>query len=74
MDMARNTLIGIGEVAELLNYSASNVRRLERTGDLPVAMRVSGRRVFLRSDVEIFAEKQESRRDGRRSEEGGQAA
>jgi len=55
-------LIGIGQVAERLNCSTSNIRKLERLGRLLPAMRVSGRRIFRVEDVDAFRERLERQR------------
>ncbi len=55
-------LLGIGEVAERLGYSASNIRRLDRVGELRAAVRISGRRIFRLDEVERFQREIEKRR------------
>jgi excisionase family DNA binding protein len=62
--------IGTGEAAQLLGLSPSAVKKLARQGRLPELLRISGRRAFLRSDIDRFLE---ARRDARRRE-GGEAA
>jgi excisionase family DNA binding protein len=62
MDRAEPSFLGIGEVAQKLGYSTSNIRRLDRAGELRAAAVVSGRRIFHREDVERFQAQLEKRR------------
>ncbi len=58
-----DTIWGIGEVAQKLGYSTSNIRRLDRIGALPASGRVSGgRRFWRRRDVEKFRIQLDTRR------------
>ena len=54
-------LLGAAEVAELLGYSRSNVKRLAAVGALPEITRVAGRRIWAREDVNRFREQMKKR-------------
>jgi excisionase family DNA binding protein len=53
-DLRGVELLDTSDVAERLELSASRVAQLEREGRIPAVRTVSGRRVFLWSDVERF--------------------
>ena len=49
------------EAGRLLGLSADRVRGLADTGHLPVQKTVTGRRLFLRTDVEALAQRRAKR-------------
>lgn len=53
----RPDLVSVGEAAEMSGLSVHSVRAKARSGALPVAASVGGRRLFRREDVEVFVER-----------------
>ena len=53
-DLRGVELLDTSDVAARLDLSASRVAQLEREGRIAAVRTASGRRVFLRSDVEAF--------------------
>lgn len=57
-----DTLLSIGEAAKILGISPQQVRNLTADGKLSEAMRVGGRRVYKRADVERLKRQREKAR------------
>lgn len=57
-------LLGPGELGSRIGYSVSGVKKLERLGIIPPAMRLvgSGRRVWKGADVPVIEERIKQRR------------
>ncbi len=61
-DQVTEQFLGIGALAQELGVSPSGVRRWEKIGLIPPAVRGAGRRVYRASDVEAIRERVEAQR------------
>ena len=61
---ATDELLGPGELASRVGYSVSGVKKLERLGVIPAAVRLAGsnRRVWKGADVAVIQERIKQRR------------
>ena len=57
MTTATSELLTTGDAARLIGVSADAVRLWERDGRLPATRTQSGVRLFIREDVEAFAQR-----------------
>ena len=73
MTTATDELLGTGDIARHVNYSLSGIKKLERLGVIPRALRVAGtgRRAWRSEDLPLIEERIAARR---RQHQGPEAA